>query len=127
MTGNATDRYKFRTPPLRNVGLTGPWMHDGAFVTLRAAVQHGLDPATSLRNYDPSQLATDLQNTFQGDDATITAILQNLDPDVATPLNLAEREIDQLVGFLEALTDPAAADLSDVIPAAVPSGLPVYD
>jgi cytochrome c peroxidase len=127
VTGEAADRYCFRTPPLRNVTLTGPWMHDGAFVTLRAAVRHVLDPATSLRHYDPSQLTPEMQDTFQGDDATINATLQNLDPDVATPVNLTDADIDHLLSFLEGLTDPAAADLSDNIPLSVPSGLPVYD
>ncbi|MCB0238120.1 MAG: hypothetical protein KDH08_05655, partial [Anaerolineae bacterium] len=32
-TGNPDDRFAFRTPPLRNVALTGPWMHNGAFAT----------------------------------------------------------------------------------------------
>jgi len=127
VTGNAADRYTFRTPPLRNVALTGPWMHDGAFITLRAAVEHVLDPAPSLRNYDPTQLAPDMQGTCQNDDATLNAILRNLDPDVATPILLPPQDIDRLVTFLEALTDPQAADLSASVPVSVPSGLPVYD
>jgi cytochrome c peroxidase len=127
VTGNAADKYAFRTPPLRNVTMTGPWMHDGAFTTLRAAVQHVLDPTTSLRHYDPGQLSPEMQGTFQGDAATIDAILANLDADVATPHHLSDAEVDDLLSFLNALTDPAAADLSADIPDAVPSGLPVYD
>ena len=34
-TGNPDDRYRFRTPSLRNVVLTGPWGHNGAFNSLR--------------------------------------------------------------------------------------------
>lgn len=127
VTGNAADKYAFRTPPLRNVSMTGPWMHDGAFTTLRAAVQHMLDPTTSLHQYDPGQLAPEMQGTFQGDAATIDAILANLDADVATPRHLSDAEVDDLLSFLEALTDPAAADLSGDLPDTVPSGLPVYD
>ena len=127
VTGNAADKYAFRTPPLRNVAMTGPWMHDGAFTTLRAAVQHMLDPTTSLRTYDPGQLSPIMQDTFQGDAATIDAILAHLDAKVATPHHLADAEIDDLLSFLDALTDPAAADLSGDIPDTVPSGLPVYD
>ncbi|MCK7580537.1 MAG: hypothetical protein MZV65_36100 [Chromatiales bacterium] len=33
-TATTCDRYAFRTPPLRNVAITGPWMHNGAFTTL---------------------------------------------------------------------------------------------
>ncbi len=127
VTGSAANRYAFRTPPLRNVALTGPWMHAGAFTTLRGAVEHELDPAMSLRHYDPTQLAPEVRDTYLGDEATITAILGNLDTNVQTPKHLSAQQIDQLVSFLEALTDPAAADLSGVIPTSVPSGLPVYD
>jgi cytochrome c peroxidase len=126
-TGNEADRYKFRTPPLRNVAITGPWMHDGAYTTLEGAVRHLLDPATALRHYDVSQLAPDMQSTFQGDAQTLTAILANLDPLVATAQRLSDDEVNEILTFLEALTDPAAADLSGDIPDAVPSGLPVRD
>ncbi len=124
-TGEAADRYAFRTPPLRNVTLTGPWMHDGAYTSLAAAVRHHLDPASSLRTYDPSQLAPDLRDSFQGNEATIDAILGNLDPLVATPLSLGDGEVNDILTFLEALTDPAAADLNRDVPDSVPSGLPV--
>lgn len=127
VTGNDADRYAFRTPPLRNVALTGPWMHDGAFTTLRGAVRHTLDPAASLWSYDPGQLAFELRETLQGDEATIEAILANLDPEVAAPRPLSEAEIDDLLAFLDALTDPAALDLGRDIPDFVPSGLPVDD
>jgi cytochrome c peroxidase len=53
------------------------------------------------------------------------AILATLDPVVAEGCGLVPGEIADLVAFLEALTDPAAADLTHLAPAAVPSGLPV--
>ncbi len=34
VTGNKQDRYRFRTPSLRNVAETGPYMHDGSKQTL---------------------------------------------------------------------------------------------
>jgi cytochrome c peroxidase len=34
------DNYSFKTPSLRNVALTGPYMHDGRFRTLDAALEH---------------------------------------------------------------------------------------
>ncbi len=37
-TGQIEDRWKFRTPTLRNVALTAPYMHDGSLPTLRAVV-----------------------------------------------------------------------------------------
>lgn len=38
VTGRAEDERRFRTPPLRNVAVTGPWFHDGSARTLREAV-----------------------------------------------------------------------------------------
>ena len=127
VTADAADRWAFRTPPLRNVALTGPWMHDGAFTTLEGAVRHSLDPAGSLLSYDASQLAPALQGTVQDDPATIAAILASLDPAVAAPHRLSDAQVADIVAFLESLTDPAAGDLSRDVPAEVPSGLPVAD
>jgi cytochrome c peroxidase len=56
VTGDANDRYKFRTPSLRNVALTGPWRHDGAYNTLEAVVRHHLAPEKSLNAYDVARL-----------------------------------------------------------------------
>jgi len=39
ITGNESDRYKFKTPTLRNVVLTYPYMHDGAVQTIEEAVK----------------------------------------------------------------------------------------
>ncbi|KPK02501.1 MAG: hypothetical protein AMJ56_20910, partial [Anaerolineae bacterium SG8_19] len=127
-TGREEDAFAFRTPPLHNVTHTGPWMHDGAYSTLEATIQHHLDPAASLRNYDPAvHLQTELQDTFQDDEALIEQMLANLDPLLAEPQSLSAEEIAHLIAFLESLTDPAVAELDSVIPENVPSGLAVVD
>ena len=54
-------------------------------------------------------------------------ILATLDFRVRTPLNLTDGQIADLVAFLKSLTDPAARDLSALVPARVPSGLPVQE
>jgi cytochrome c peroxidase len=38
VTGVEADRYAFRTPTLRNVDLTAPYMHDGSVSTLRSVI-----------------------------------------------------------------------------------------
>ena len=48
VTGNPADRYKFRTSPLRNVALQPTFGHNGAFVSLAAAIRHHLDVRASL-------------------------------------------------------------------------------
>lgn len=40
ITGNPSDRYKFKTPSLRNIEKTAPYMHDGRFATLDQCLNH---------------------------------------------------------------------------------------
>jgi cytochrome c peroxidase len=127
VTQNNEDKFAFRTPPLRNVMLTGPYMHNGAYEDLESAIRHHLDPVEALLNYNPESLPLELQETCQMDDATHQAILETLDPILKEPLMLTEVQISELLTFLQTLTSPSAVDLRADIPAAVPSGLPVRD
>ena len=120
-----TQSFIFRVPPLRNVELSGPYMHAGAYATLEAVVRHYNDVDKAVRTYDVTQLDPALQSTYHGDAATIDALLSALDSRLRQPFGFSEDELKQLVTFLKSLTDPAARDLSAVIPASVPSGLPV--
>lgn len=126
-TGNAADAYTFRTPALRNVALTGPWMHDGAFVTLEAAVRHHLDPLASLANYDASQLPAPFDATVDTDAARNAARGAALSPILGTPIGLTDAEFSDLMAFLHALTDPSMLNRLFEVPNTVPSGLPVKD
>ena len=120
-------RFAFRVPPLRNVELTAPYFHSGAYPTLEAVVHHYNDIPVALRNYDPSQLDPAVRASYHGDRSTIEAVLATLDPQLRQPLRLTEAELADLVSFLKSLTDPAARTLGGLVPAAVPSGLPVPD
>jgi cytochrome c peroxidase len=120
-----TQHFLFRVPPLRNVELTAPYMHDGAFATLEEVVRHYNDAVTTLRNYDPTHLDPRVRALYHGDDATIAEILSSLDGRLREPLGLSDEELRQLVAFLESLTDPAARNLLGIVPASVPSGLPL--
>jgi cytochrome c peroxidase len=127
VTGRAEDRFAFRTPALRNVEMTGPWMHNGAYVRLEDAVRHHLDPRGALLAYDASQLDPALQATLRNDAATVTAVLETLDPLAQEAIELSDAEIAQIMAFLAALSDPAAVNLSADVPQRVPSGLPVIE
>jgi cytochrome c peroxidase len=120
-TQNPANRYQFRTPPLRNVELTGPYGHDGAIVNLRDWVDHYSQSDLKLRNYDPAQLEPLLQGTLQ---PTADAILATRDNRLKR-LVLTPQTVDEITEFLKALTDPAARNLTQFVPLRVPSGLPV--
>lgn len=85
VTGRAADRRAFRTPTLRNVALTAPYMHDGSLATLEGVLDHyarGGWPA------DPLQ------------DSRIRSL----------PLTADERRA--LLAFLLSLTSPAARSIA---------------
>jgi len=127
-TGDAADNYKFRTPRLRNVALTGPWMHDGCFTSLEAAVRHHLDCTSSLLGYDAAQLPGLFQGTVDVDLDRNQARLDAMPDEVRGVIGLTETEFDNLMAFIYALTDTDSINLvAKDVPVSVPSGLPVND
>jgi cytochrome c peroxidase len=124
-SGIAADRYRFRTPPLRNVTLTGPWMHDGCYVSLEAAVRHHLDPQQAYVTYDPRPLDPVIAAQLDRSATHSTARLQAMDAILRPAVVLDASEMTNLLAFLAALSDPAAVFRLPSPPATVPSGLPV--
>ena len=53
ITLDKKDSLKFKTPTLRNIGLTIPYMHDGRFGTLEKVLDHYLNLDTTMINLDP--------------------------------------------------------------------------
>lgn len=91
-TGDPADRWRFRTPDLRDVALTAPYMHDGSLATLEDVVAY----------YDRGGSGAAGQ-----------------DPRIA-PLQLREDERDALVSFLQALTGEAPLREAAAQPRAAP-------
>ena len=124
VSNSRRQRYAFRTPSLRNVALTAPYMHNGAFNTLREVVLHYRDKGDSVRRFSTDGL---VQKDLIGDPVEATTAFIRSQTFILrfTPNNLTDEEVDDLVAFLEALTDPAAVNRMDLVPESVPSGLPV--
>ncbi len=128
VTGNPGDLYRFRTPSLRNVALTAPYGHAGAYATLDAVIRHHLDPAVSLARFDPETVrlpALDGPGTLPAtgpDAAEIARIASAIQIDLPP---LTDAEIADLIAFLDALSDPGAVIGRLGAPARVPSGLPL--
>jgi cytochrome c peroxidase len=126
VTGNPEDRYKFRTSPLRNVGLQPAFFHNGAFVRLEDAVRHHLDVFASMRGYSPQ--AAGIAADLHAAPGPSEPVLARIDPLLATPVLLTDDEFSYLVDFVRhGLTDRRAEPerLRKLIPRSVPSGLPV--
>ena len=81
------DMGAFKTPTLRNVAVTAPYMHDGSLKTLREVVVH-------YNNGGFSRKGEQVNDFLSGG---------------IRPLNLSEKQIDDLVAFMEALTSPQFA------------------
>lgn len=87
VSGRREDIGAFRTPSLRNVALTAPYMHDGSLATLREVVEHfNRGGATTPGRFARQYLSRELR-----------------------PLGLHDEEIDDIVAFLESLTSPSVA------------------
>lgn len=79
LTGENSDRGKFKTPSLRNVALTAPYLHDGSFSTLEEIIE----------NYNRGGLPYFNKDTLM------------------KPLNLTSEEKKALIEFLKSLSDTA--------------------
>ncbi len=154
VTKREQDNYKFRTPSLRNVTLTGPWGHAGAYDSLEAVVKHHLAPEQSLMAFNVNQVSLPpvervveltgsgsrfsqtwvqgarLEGYLQKDDWVMSqqALKQNIaNASSLAPVSLSNREVSQVISFLESLTDFDKNQMLAIVPEGVPSGLPVVD
>ncbi len=82
ITLDPSDRGKFKVPTLRNVALTGPYMHDGSMATLEEVVEHFAIGGVADPNKDP----------------------------LVQPLDLSAQDRSDLVALLRALTDDRSLD-----------------
>jgi cytochrome c peroxidase len=80
ITLNSLDSGKFKTPSLRNIEVTGPYMHDGRFETLEQCIEHYNSGFKYTQNLDPN-----LEYAKKG--------------------RLNQNEIADIVSFLKTLTD----------------------
>lgn len=124
VTGDPADAFAFRTPSLRNVTLTAPYGHNGAYAELDDIVRHHLDPVASMQSY---QIEMAELPAFPGaDDDRAMLDKQHMDAiarsNSLSKITLTDQEIDALISFLSSLEDPAER-LG--VPDQVPSGLPV--
>lgn len=93
---------KFKVPTLRNIAKTGPYMHNGYFKTLRGVIDF-----YNTRDLKPpckSEWTSEAEALRQGCWPT-PEVAGNVNQDELGKLGLSEQEIDDLLAFLETLTD----------------------
>ena len=85
LTGDPDDEGKFRTPSLRNVALTAPYMHDGSIPTLGAVIRehYAIAGHAAKSGKGPSPMRSSLIAGFE----------------------VSPQEVNDLVAFLNSLTD----------------------
>ncbi|MDE3004141.1 MAG: hypothetical protein OXU33_01080 [Gemmatimonadota bacterium] len=126
-TGDPADRYKFRSTPLRNVAYQPNFMHNGAFVCLDNSIRHHLEMQQTLETFNPEHLEYRL-HARRGPDEPMIQRAHHLSKNPRG--RLTDEQFTDLVAFVEiSLSDPDAHPdaLRHLIPATVPSGLPVHD
>lgn len=106
ITDSGTTRSDFRTPSLRNLRHTAPYMHNGGLMTLDQVMLF----------YD--RLMDQVSETIDGGDASS---LPPLDP-LLSKMNLLPEDHAAIIAFLDALSSD---DYDRTTPTTVPSGLPV--
>jgi cytochrome c peroxidase len=90
ITRSVIHRFSFKTPTLRNIALTGPYMHNGVFTTLNEVM--------------------DFYNAGGGAGLNISPENQTLPTD---KLNLTKQEIADIIAFMKSLTDPVVSHYRD--------------
>lgn len=118
-TGDPKDKYAFRTPTLTNVTATGPWGHSGAYESLEGIVRHHLNVEQAVAAFDYTQLSQEgiqTQNATVNTQNAVNQLLANRkastidNPNALQNVSLTNIQVNDLLAFLETLTDPCVED-----------------
>ena len=109
-------RFRFRTPSLRNVAVTAPYMHNGMLGTLEevlAFYDRGRSENPNVSNRRRRRGDDNRADEPPGPPGTLSGRFRGVD-------DMTDQQMRDIIAFLRALTDP---DFDRTIPARVPSGL----
>ncbi len=115
------DKYAFRTPTLLNVEVTGPYGHDGAYATLESIVRHHLNPQAAIANYPFDQVDPSIRtiNAKEYTNQALEQLLKNRQAGgnlTVKDINLSDEQVQDIVNFLQTLTDPCVKDRACLSP-----------
>ncbi len=123
------DAYRFRTPMLRNVALTAPYGHNGAYRTLEGIVRHHLDPLGALDRWERTEAALAPAPWLERADFMVQSDAREMERQRRAvdieEVALTDDQVAEIVAFLESLTGETALSRPLGRPRTVPSGLSV--
>ncbi|MCT4556573.1 MAG: methylamine utilization protein MauG [Pelagimonas sp.] len=130
VTGLEDDAYRFRTPSLRNVALTAPYGHNGAYPTLDGMIRHMLTPQSARAAWTPELAGLPSIPWLDKDDFSLLGddtetARQIAFVDLEDKAGFSDADVQAIEAFLHALTGKSAESLPMGRPDSVPSGLPV--
>ncbi|MEO0404071.1 MAG: cytochrome c peroxidase, partial [Bacteroidota bacterium] len=103
-TGNDHDVAKFKVPSLRNVEITGPYMHDGRFETLDEVINHYSEDIKPVENLD-WRLLDFGQGFFIDEFGNLIPIDLEGESVEVVDLSMTSSEKEAIIAFLKTLTD----------------------
>lgn len=108
VTGKKEELGQFKVPTLRNVALTGPYLHNGSMKTLREVIEFYNKRDVEKDRWGKPHFPATVNKDDMGD------------------LKLSEQQVDDLVNLMEAFTDRSLSkmkkgQLFPEVPAGVPS------
>lgn len=134
-TGLERDKYAFRTASLLNISVTGPFSHSGSMHDLEQVVRHYINPNQSIADFvanennmgvcnlpqfkemdDCSSIYQNAQSNSESALAKLVAQQNAGTSKIFKNLQLSDTQVNNLVAFLEALTDPCVKDRECLIP-----------
>ncbi|MEO0676096.1 MAG: cytochrome c peroxidase [Pseudomonadota bacterium] len=128
-TDRLEDAYRFRTPSLRNVALTAPYGHNGAYPTLRGILEHHRDPLAARAAWTRDLASLPDAEWLEAIDFVIQSDVREMARQTAKldlpGIDITDAELDDLEAFLHALTGETALERPLGRPETVPSGLQV--
>jgi len=86
---------QFKTPGLRNIAVTAPYMHNGVFKQLRTVIEFYDQYNNKARKLDPET----------GKPWASAEVAENIFPDDLKAKKLSDKKIDALIAFMKTLTD----------------------
>ncbi|MEO0545723.1 MAG: cytochrome c peroxidase [Pseudomonadota bacterium] len=118
-TGQDKDRFRFKTPSLRNVARTAPYGHAGSHKTLDGFLRGHLDPEAALNSFVEEKFG------YTPPAQVARLVSQLLERNQLAPVRLDTQDFSDLLAFLETLTDPDSLAGRLGKPEDVPSNLAI--